>query len=539
MIERTGRIPAPVGGWNAQLPLAAMPIQDAVILDNWVPRPGYVEVRKGYQEHATQVGADVETLIIYRGGGFGRDEIFAAAGTAIYDATTAGPVGAGEVTSLSNARWQYVNFSNSAGNYALAFNGADTPLKYNGSAWSTNSITGSGLASSDLIDAAVHKRRVFMVEQDTLHVWYLDVEAISGAATLLDYGPIFAQGGTIVAIGTWTIDGGQGADDMLVVVSSEGQVAIYQGTDPDDANNWALVGVYSVGRPIGRRSLLQYGADLVILTVNGVLPLSQALKFDRSQDTNVALTSKIQNAFATASASYQNNFGWEAFLYPNSQLAIYNVPVTELGTSYQFVQNVQTGAWARFKGINSFCWGYANGSAYFGGDDGVFKWDTGSSDNNTPITCDLCTAFSNFKDAGLKHFNLMRPIVKGSNTLVPTADIVTDYRLTVPTATITTNDTGDGMRWGSMVWGSMVWGSSDPLRLDWASCTGVGIVGAARMRVVLSPAPIYSEITLEGSSGVIELETGMGAIALEDVLYATLTYQVIGFDVGFMQGGLI
>ncbi|WP_230681797.1 hypothetical protein, partial [Streptococcus pneumoniae] len=41
-------IPAPVGGWDAQSPLANMPPENAVILDNFIPRAGYVELRRGF-----------------------------------------------------------------------------------------------------------------------------------------------------------------------------------------------------------------------------------------------------------------------------------------------------------------------------------------------------------------------------------------------------------------------------------------------------------------------------------------------------------
>lgn len=45
-------IPAPTGGWNASDALDRMPAQDAVRLVNWIPRPGYVQTRRGYQLHA-------------------------------------------------------------------------------------------------------------------------------------------------------------------------------------------------------------------------------------------------------------------------------------------------------------------------------------------------------------------------------------------------------------------------------------------------------------------------------------------------------
>ncbi len=54
------RAPDSAGGWDAQSPLAAMPIQNAVILDNWIPRAGFVEIRRGFVPQQTGTPGPVE-----------------------------------------------------------------------------------------------------------------------------------------------------------------------------------------------------------------------------------------------------------------------------------------------------------------------------------------------------------------------------------------------------------------------------------------------------------------------------------------------
>lgn len=541
-----GSMPAPVGGWNAKDPQAAMPRFDAVLLDNWIARPGFVEARKGSLDYAIGLPATVQSLLVWRGGGVGNDEIFAASGSAIYDVTDGGIVGAGVVTGLANAMWQGVNFANDAGNWLLCFNGADTPRKYDGSSWTTITLTGTvgpfTIDPTTLDNAFIHKRRVFMSEADSLRVWFTDTDAISGACGLLDLGPVFVEGGTLAGMAAWTRDGGAGPDDFAVFTSTQGQVAVYQGTDPTDPDNWSLVGVFSLSEPLGKRSLIQYGADLVLLTTAGVLPMSQAAVFNRTQEQSVALTAKIQEAFAKASDLYGNNFGWEAFLYPAGQIAIYNVPVTQLGTSLQFVQDMQTGSWSRFRGLNAFCWAYANGRAFFGAANKVIEWDVGSSDNGTAITCDLTGAFKGFGASHQqKQFTMIRPILRAPNSQTIHIDVLTDYRTGAPQNTVTTVEGAPGsMTWGSMVWGSMVWsGGGQGLRLDWTSCTGVGYVGAPRLRTILNPEPSTSGIELESGGGVIALEDDSGDIALETVSYGEVSVQIIGFDIMYQTGGVL
>ena len=108
-------IPAPIGGWDASSPLAAMPIQNAQILDNWIPRAGYVELRRGFVPQQTGFGSPIETLMPYRGGPSG-DLLFAASGGKIYDVTTQNaPPGAPAYSGAGSNRWNSTSFANAAG----------------------------------------------------------------------------------------------------------------------------------------------------------------------------------------------------------------------------------------------------------------------------------------------------------------------------------------------------------------------------------------------------------------------------------------
>jgi hypothetical protein len=165
------------------------------------------------------------------------------------------------------------------------------------------------------------------------------------------------------AIGTTSLNYGTGLDDFAVYVTTKGQVAMYQGTDPSDATAWALVGVYNLGYPMGAALLVKYGSDLAIITTDGVIPLSQAIKLDRAQDNAVALTQKIQTPSRPPPTPIRpGTFGWQGMLYPKGALAIFNVPYSP---AVQYVQNVQTGAWCRFTGMDATCWAIANNMAYY------------------------------------------------------------------------------------------------------------------------------------------------------------------------------
>lgn len=490
-------IPAPVSGWNARDPIAAMKPGDAYQLDNWICRPGYVEIRKGYLGHVTGFSDPVESLLPYRAGN--NEKMFAVSADSIYDVSDPSDgLPAASYTGLTSARVQSTNFANDAGVFMICVNGVDTPFKYNGSAFSTTVITGSSgsitLDPQDLIDVIPHKRRLFFIEKNTLRVWYLAADAIAGAAGLLDLGPVFSEGGELVAMGVWSPTGpSQVIQAIIAFVTDQGQVALYAGSDPDTAEDWSLIGVYAIARPLGRRAVLRTASDFIIMTSDGAIPLSVISEAKREDQRDLAITSRIQNAFALAANAYSTNFGWEAQLYPSGQLAIINVPITELGTSRQFVQSTQTGKWSQFIGLNAACWCYVNNVMYFAGTDtdgeiGVYQWDTGGSDNGTAIQCDAITAFEDYGTPGRqKQFTLLRPILRSQPDLRPYVDVLVDYAVVSPTNIPDGGPTVGSGEWGTGLWGIAHWTSSQPVRLDWTSATGIGYVGAVRIRVVSNP----------------------------------------------------
>lgn len=526
----TRSIPAPTLGWNAVDPLANMKPGYAVILDNWIPRAGYVELRRGSRVWCGSAPAPVESILVYRGDPAGGDQIYAVSGGDVYDATLRDSTFAAPVLEdLSNSRIQYVNFANDGGAFLICVNGEDTPFYWNDTAWDTLTITGSSgsitLDPDTLNDVTMHKRRLFFTEADSLRVWYLATNAIEGPANLLDLGSVFQEGGVLNGIGTWSLDGGQGQDDYLAIFSSQGEVAIYQGTDPDDVLNWSLVGVFGIGHPLGRRALLKFGADLLALTTGGVQPMSQALSLDRAADDDVAITARIQNAFQVATQTYGSLFGWEAVAYEKGSLVIYNVPTEELVSAVQFVQNAQTGAWCQFRGLNAMCWATTDENIYFGGVDALYQWDVGVTDAGEDLECDLETAFSTFGQSGrLKHFTMVQPVLNATANVRPAIEMLVDFEDREPTSvpTTTISDRTDVLA----------------IRKDWTSVVGDGAWGAIRMKAVLAEDPLLVSILADGDGNDIVDGDG-NDIAIDSGEPVTAQVQAIGFNVLMEAGGVL
>ena len=527
-------IPAPVGGWDTVSSLASMPKANAVILDNWIPRGDSIEVRRGNIEQCTGTAAPVETLIAWRGAAAG-DKLFAASGVNIYNVTTAGALPAASYVSAASARWNYTNFANDAGRFAILANGAQAPIKYDGSTFSANTITGTSgaitLAPADLKFVMGHKARLHFGEKERLRVWFLDVNAIAGAAGLLDLGPVFTKGGSLCGMGRLTLDGGTGPDDYAAYLTTEGQIVLYQGLDPSDANNWAEVGVYNVAKPIGDRCLIEYGADLLVVTEAGVFSLSSILRTAVEEQGEKALSKRIGPSVSSAALSYGALFGWQPVLYSGrGGLLIINVPTAELSTSMQFVRNYQGGGWCRFTGLNAFCWETANGEIYFGSTLGVYRWDVGASDNGEPIVPDVLPAFQDFGNRTvIKDFTMVRALLRAPYIVKPAMNVVTNYdQNTIPTAVQTVVTPGDISPDDSTI-----------IRQDWTGAAGQGYNGAPRMRFALTGADDTDRVAVTSDLATLLLvgPGGSDHILTRPNLPLDVTIQCVGFDLIFVAGG--
>lgn len=502
----TRPVPAPVGGWNLIDPLAAMKPQYAVILENWFPESGYLRWRRGYRAHATGIGSSaVETVMVYSG--IDAQKIFAASADTIYDATATGAASVA-VAGNANGRWQHLNMTTSGGHFLFAMNGANSARAFDGASWSTPAIT--GVSSASFIQGTVHKKRIWAALIGSTKAAYLPLDSIAGAATEFDFGGNFDKGGYLMALATWSLDGGNGPDDYLVGISSEGQAAIYAGTDPSSSTTWGLVGVFNLGKPLGRRCFTKLGSDLALISIDGVVPLSQSLSKDRAANTNYVLTKKIQPYINRMARLYGEHHGWQLLSYPRGSMGILNVPTAEARTADQAVINAATGAWCKFTGIQACAWDLYNDRPFFGGTDGtLYEFDVGATDDGAAIAAELKTAYNYFGLPGvIKRFVDVQPLLTSDGRITPTLSLDCDFADNLPVAVISVPIT-DNPKWNEVKWNEFQWGGGVENVVDWSSVTGIGRCAAVRMRAAVAPENDNgTDITLFANAFNVMFEQG-------------------------------
>jgi hypothetical protein len=535
---------------------------DAVQLINFFPTPTDISLRKGYAKTSTGITGKVYSLMNYAKAN-NTNTLFAAAETKIYNASSDPAV---EVFSgITSSKFQFVNFSNTSGNYLIACNGQDPTMIYDGTRWfyiattttaqtistitrggtgnltatlttasphgliTGNRITVSGATpaefngtyvitrtgastltytmatapsgnatvvgiyttigitgvdSSNFIGVNLFKNRLYFTQKDTLTCWYLPVDSIAGAASPLYFGGIARNAGYLQAMGTWTLDAGQGADDYAVFVTSMGEVIVYNGTNPSDAATWQLKGVWQLGQTFNRKCFFKWGGDLLLLTQDGLVPLASALQSSRL-DPRINLTDKIYYAVSQAATTYYANFGWQINYYASENMLILNIPVD--GGMEQYVMHTITKSWARFTDIEAYCWEVSGSNEiYFGGDGYVGNFYQANADSGSNIQAAAQQAYSYFDSPGqLKRFTMVRPIFQSNNGVPTTAvNISTDFEPQTQFGTLTFNPaTTTGGTWDFSVWDDALWSAGDIVTKTWYGVTGLGFAASINLSV--------------------------------------------------------
>jgi hypothetical protein len=394
-------------------------------------------------------------------------------------------VGGAVVTGLTNARWESTNIATSGGQFMYACNGTDKPLFYDGTSWvkvdnaTTPAIT--GVTTTKLRNPVVWKNRLWFVEEGSMRAWYLPTSSIGGAAQSFDFGPIFRLGGQLHVITAVSLTDGSTFDQYICFMSTEGEIAIYRGTDPAQAGQFALVGIYRMGKPIGRRCVFNVGQDSVIICSDGFASLSRLVSIGRtSQQEDISY--KILLLVNQDVQAYSGNFGWEGILYPLGNKIIVNVPETTNNTQHQYVQNTISNAWCRFTGWNAATFATLGDSLYFGGNQIVALADSGGTDGGVDINCLLKPAFSYFNSISQKKFNMARLLYQATGDVSSAVHLDLDFDNSDNTQQPTTS-VGSGSAWDVSDWDTSSWAAGYGLFANWQTVSGTGFAGALYLRI--------------------------------------------------------
>jgi len=357
------------------------------------------------------------------------------------------------------------------------------------------------LTSADMSYVWVYKNRLWFAENDTMNAYYLDeVDSFGGGALIFPLAGVFGKGGTLLFGAVWSIDGNNGADlsEQNIFVSSEGEIAVYQGVNPSEASTWGKVGLYQIGRPLGNRAHFRGGGDIAIATSVGLVPLSKAVSLDITSLAVATVSYKIADAWSEA-LTLRGLEGWQCQIWPELKQAIVSPPnIIGANQPVLFISNTETGAWTRYTGWEALCMCVYRGQLFFGSPAGqIFIANASGKDHTDTYTGVLMPLFDDMGTPGaLKIGQVGRAVVRANTVIQDTLDMVVDFDTSVPAAP-DASILNSGNLWDLGIWGQSVWSSGIPtvINQQWQSLGGAGYACSLAYQITSgSVAPLDADV---------------------------------------------
>jgi hypothetical protein len=505
--------PAPVLGVDSRQALAGSDTQTAIAIENMFARSFGLETRAGYTQYANLTPANGVTMMTYIDvSGADKSRFFVAASDSkVYDITTFTPDAAKppEVLDvpgqLTPGECYWLNFVTAAGNFlCVVFPGAGY-YTYNDTTGWVNHPFGPAPGEIDGVDPDklgfiyAWKNRIFFIETGTGTVHYLPVNTLTGHTDLFEFGPMFPHGGEMAYGGTWTVDSGSGLNDMMVVISSEGDLLLYEGTDPNDASTFNLNGRWYVGHvPDGRRFATPYGADMALISERGMLLMTDILRGTDTMPQNEAAARINQLLQPDVRASIHTRY-WEIKMLTDVNILSINAPTLKLNTGYIWALDMTAFGASKMTNFPFSTIEMFTGQSYAADSNGrIWKLWTGTKDGaidelrpGKEIEAYVQTAFVPLGEPfRWKRFILVRA---GFRSLAPPAVKMAlngEWSFSQPLAAPTYVEQGASL-WDNDDWNYGIWSGSTLTYKVWVGAQGMGHYGSVAMRVRARPKTVF------------------------------------------------
>jgi hypothetical protein len=356
-----------------------------------------------------------------------------------------------------------------------------------------SSVTITNVNTDDLSQVWSFASRLFFVEEDTMSAWYLPVNAIGGAAAELRFSSIFQKGGSLLFGASWSIDAGDGPDDLCVFVSTEGEVLVYQGTDPSSASTWSQVGRYDIGKPLGIKATMKAGGDLLVATDVGLVSLSMAINKDVVALSKTGVSKPVYPAWADY-VTQRGDLSWEIAKWTVKSFMVVSLPRSNNALDAEcLVVNLETGKWGHIVGWDTRCVAIYDDRGFFGANDGnVYEMERGGSDNGSPYTCTYVGQFDHMDMPEVTKTAMQaRAVFKAAGPFNYKLSASANYLTSLPAAPSSSDDYISS-QWDVGLWDEAIWDGSTTtyaVTSQWVSIGKTGYTLAPQIQITLGVTP--------------------------------------------------
>ena len=335
-----------------------------------------------------------------------------------------------------------------------------------------------------------YRNRLFFVEKDSMNAWYLGINSVGGALSMIPLSGAATQGGKLLFCATWSLDAGDGIDDKLVFCTDQGELLIFTGSNPSDANNWRQEGRYQVPKPMGMNAHITLGGDLLIATMEGIVPTSEAITKEGEQLELAMLTVNIKSMWRDEAIA-KKEWPWTMFRWEEFGGMFVTWPGGEAGAKLCAAVNTVTNAWCRFVGYDATCFMQLRGDMFFGTQDGIImQADRTGYDDGVPYVATMVGGWETFgSSAYTVVWDQARASFNSGNNepFEPQLGACVDYVVQTPPAPSAGPDPGVSDLWDQGLWDNMKWDQPAPATRGVIRNTGwvsIGMTGFAHAPVL-------------------------------------------------------
>ena len=151
---------------------------------------------------------------------------------------------------------------------------------------------------------------------------------------------------------------------------------------------------------MGMNAHIGIGGDMLIATVDGIVPISGAITKDRSELELAAITRNIKPMWRTEVLE-KREWPWTMCKWDEYGGLFVTWPGGPPGKRWCAAANLATGAWCRFVGYDATCFIRMRGDMFFGTQDGIImQADRTGYDDGMPYTAILVGGWEVFQSPG-------------------------------------------------------------------------------------------------------------------------------------------
>jgi hypothetical protein len=341
----------------------------------------------------------------------------------------------------------------------------------------------------NLVYVCKYRNRWFFIEKNSMNAWYLPLNAVGGQLSMIPMSGAATKGGKLLFCTSWSIDAGDGIDDKIVFCTDLGELLIFTGGDPSSAANWRQEGRYEVSPPMGMNAHLAVGGDLLIATVDGIVPISGAITKTRVELELAAITRNIKIMWR-AEVLEKREWPWTMEKWDEYGGIFIAVPGSASGKERCLVVNAATGAWARYTGWDATCFVRMRGDMFFGTQNGiVMQADRTGYDDGRPYVAVLVGGWETFQSPSQTiTWRQARAsfTARAGEPFAPQVSGTVDYVVTLPTPPNAGPDPGVLDLWDQGLWDTAIWdaGTPPPLVVRNTGWVSIGLTGFSHAPVV-------------------------------------------------------